>query len=151
MSRTKKHSRGGFSLLELVIVVVIIGIVAAIAIPRMSRGTAGASDSAVSGDLAVALRPGTLTRRMPVSSTVLAEGASPTSTSTPIRTSTSTSTPTYPPTATSTMVPTPLPFHVEITEALPGTPWLWTGILVMVASAIGLAWTQSTGRYSSDD
>jgi len=53
MSRTKKHSRGGFSLLELVIVVVIIGIVAAIAIPRMSRGTAGASDSAVSGDLAV--------------------------------------------------------------------------------------------------
>ena len=43
----------GFSLLELVIVVVIIGIIAAIAIPRMSRGTAGAADSAVTGDLAV--------------------------------------------------------------------------------------------------
>jgi type II secretory pathway pseudopilin PulG len=39
--------------LELVIVVVIIGIIAAIAIPRMSRGTAGASDSALTGDLAV--------------------------------------------------------------------------------------------------
>jgi general secretion pathway protein G len=43
----------GFSLLELVIVVVIIGIIAAIAIPRMSRGTAGAADSALAGDLAV--------------------------------------------------------------------------------------------------
>ncbi|MCX5654454.1 MAG: prepilin-type N-terminal cleavage/methylation domain-containing protein [Planctomycetota bacterium] len=43
----------GFSLLELVIVVVIIGIIAAIAIPRMSRGTAGAADSALTGDLAV--------------------------------------------------------------------------------------------------
>jgi len=53
MSRTSKCSRRGFSLLELVIVVVIIGIVAAIAIPRMSRGTAGAADSAVAGDLAV--------------------------------------------------------------------------------------------------
>jgi general secretion pathway protein G len=39
--------------LELVIVVVIIGIIAAIAIPRMSRGAAGASDSALCGNLAV--------------------------------------------------------------------------------------------------
>jgi type II secretory pathway pseudopilin PulG len=39
--------------LELVIVIVVIGIIAAIAIPRMSRGTAGAADSALSGDLAV--------------------------------------------------------------------------------------------------
>jgi len=53
MPRTKAHKKRGFSLLELVIVVVIIGIIAAIAIPRMSRGTAGASDSAVAGDLAV--------------------------------------------------------------------------------------------------
>jgi prepilin-type N-terminal cleavage/methylation domain-containing protein len=44
---------GGFSLIELVIVVVIIGIIAAIAIPRMSRGTAGAGDSALSGNLSV--------------------------------------------------------------------------------------------------
>jgi len=49
MHRRKK----GFSLIELVIVVVIIGIIGAIAIPRMSRGTAGASESALKGDLAV--------------------------------------------------------------------------------------------------
>jgi len=51
---TKQSSRRrGFSLLELVIVVVIIGIIAAIAIPRLSRGTAGAADSSLSGNLAV--------------------------------------------------------------------------------------------------
>ncbi len=50
---SKKRQRGGFSLLELVIVVVIVGIIAAIAIPRMSRGAAGASDGALSSDLAV--------------------------------------------------------------------------------------------------
>ncbi|MFI4860502.1 MAG: type II secretion system protein [Phycisphaerales bacterium JB063] len=43
----------GFSLIELVIVVVIIGIIGAIAIPRLSRGAAGANDSALVGDLAV--------------------------------------------------------------------------------------------------
>ncbi|MBB6429256.1 prepilin-type N-terminal cleavage/methylation domain-containing protein [Algisphaera agarilytica] len=43
----------GFSLVELVIVVVIVGLLAAIAIPRFSRGAAGATDSALSGDLAV--------------------------------------------------------------------------------------------------
>ncbi len=41
-----------FSLIELVIVVVIIGIIAAIAIPRMSRGATGASDGALTADLA---------------------------------------------------------------------------------------------------
>jgi len=50
---SRKRQRSGFSLLELVIVVVIVGIIAAIAIPRMSRGAAGASDSALNGDLAV--------------------------------------------------------------------------------------------------
>ena len=49
----KCGSRPGFSLIELVIVVVIIGILAAIAIPRLSRGSAGATDAALSGDLAV--------------------------------------------------------------------------------------------------
>jgi prepilin-type N-terminal cleavage/methylation domain-containing protein len=54
-SRMKVNStqRKGFSLIELVIVVVIIGIIAAIAIPKLSRGAAGASDSALSGDLKV--------------------------------------------------------------------------------------------------
>ena len=50
---SNKRQRRGFSLLELVIVVVIVGIIAAIAIPRMSRGAAGASDGALSSDLAV--------------------------------------------------------------------------------------------------
>jgi len=53
MDRIKTQRKHGFSLLELVIVVVIMGIIAAIAIPRMSRGTAGAADSALSSDLAV--------------------------------------------------------------------------------------------------
>lgn len=53
MSRKFNASRKGFSLIELVIVVVIIGIIAAIAIPRMSRGTAGAGDSATAGNLSV--------------------------------------------------------------------------------------------------
>jgi prepilin-type N-terminal cleavage/methylation domain-containing protein len=48
-----RRNRSAFSLIELVIVVVIIGIIAAIAIPRMSRGAAGAGDSALTGDLAV--------------------------------------------------------------------------------------------------
>ena len=52
--RTRRNTnRGGFSLLEVVIVVAIIAILAAIGIPRMSRGSKGANDSAVKGDLAV--------------------------------------------------------------------------------------------------
>ena len=47
------HSRRGFSLLELVIVVVILGLVAAIAIPRMSRGSQGAAESALKHNLTV--------------------------------------------------------------------------------------------------
>lgn len=51
--KNAQNRKRGFSLIELVIVVVIIGIIGAIAIPRMSRGTAGASESALKGDLAV--------------------------------------------------------------------------------------------------
>jgi len=53
MNRCIRRRRGGFSLLEVVIVVAIIAILAAIGIPRMSRGSKGANESALSGDLAV--------------------------------------------------------------------------------------------------
>ena len=45
--------RKAFSLIELVIVVVIIAIIGAIAIPKMSRGAAGAGDAALTQDLSV--------------------------------------------------------------------------------------------------
>ncbi len=53
MTRCRRTSGWGFSLLEVVIVVAIIAILAAIGVPRMSRGARGATDSALSGDLAV--------------------------------------------------------------------------------------------------
>jgi general secretion pathway protein G len=46
-------NRHGFSLIELVIVVVIMAILGAIAIPRMSRGAAGAADSSLITNLSV--------------------------------------------------------------------------------------------------
>src|SRR4051794_35652184 len=57
MSRTSglvvRRRKNGFSLIELVIVVVIIAIIGAIAIPKMSRGAAGAADSALIQNLSV--------------------------------------------------------------------------------------------------
>jgi general secretion pathway protein G len=53
MNSTRARNNRGFSLLEVVIVVAIIAILAAIGIPRMSRGSAGANDAAVSGNLSV--------------------------------------------------------------------------------------------------
>jgi len=45
---------GGFSMLELVIVIIILGIVAAIAVPRLSRGSQGAAEAALMQTLVVA-------------------------------------------------------------------------------------------------
>jgi general secretion pathway protein G len=50
---TVTEGRKGFNLVELAIVVVVIGIIAAITIPRMSRGSAGTADSVVTQDLAL--------------------------------------------------------------------------------------------------
>ena len=52
-SNPRRPLRTAFSLIELVIVIVIIGILAAIAIPRLSRGSLGASESALSSNLAI--------------------------------------------------------------------------------------------------
>jgi len=51
--KARRTCIAGFSLVELVVVIVIIGIIAAMAIPRLSRGTAGASDSTLAGNLAI--------------------------------------------------------------------------------------------------
>lgn len=51
--KKSRNRRPGFSMIELVIVVVIIGIIAAIAIPRMSRGSVAAAESALRQNLAV--------------------------------------------------------------------------------------------------
>jgi prepilin-type N-terminal cleavage/methylation domain-containing protein len=53
MQTQTSRRRRGFSLIELVIVVVVIGIIAAIEIPRHSRASAGASDNAHNGDVSV--------------------------------------------------------------------------------------------------
>src|SRR4051812_41540415 len=52
MNSAVPQSRRGFSLIELTIVIVIIGIIAAIAIPKLSQGRSAAADSAVAQNLA---------------------------------------------------------------------------------------------------
>lgn len=51
MVKTTKVRRRGFSLVELVVVVIIMGMIASMAIPRMGRGAIGANEAAVTGDL----------------------------------------------------------------------------------------------------
>lgn len=53
MTKSKGTHTRAFSLLELVIAVAIIAIIAAIGIPRLSRGTKGAADSALSQNLSL--------------------------------------------------------------------------------------------------
>src|SRR4051794_40579549 len=53
MRHSRVHRAGGFTLIELAIVVAIIAIIGAIAIPQMSRGAAGTSDSALVQDLQI--------------------------------------------------------------------------------------------------
>jgi len=49
----KTIRQSGFSLVELAVVVVIIGLIASMAIPRLSRGSQGAAEGTLRGDLKV--------------------------------------------------------------------------------------------------
>ena len=53
MTRVPRRQSRAFSLIELVIVITILGIIAGIALTRMSRGTEGAASSALAEDLGV--------------------------------------------------------------------------------------------------
>lgn len=53
MKFAKTRNRAAFSLIELVIVIVILGALTAIAIPRVTRGSDGADVTAMQADLAV--------------------------------------------------------------------------------------------------
>ena len=48
-----KDNRGGFTLVELIIVIIILGILAALAIPQFTSSTQDAEEATLKGDLAV--------------------------------------------------------------------------------------------------
>ncbi len=53
MTGTRQKMRRGFSLIELTIVIIILGVISAIAIPRMIKGAENADVTALQADLAV--------------------------------------------------------------------------------------------------
>ena len=53
MTGTRRPGRRGFSLIELTIVIIILGVISAIAIPRMIKGAENADVTALQADLAV--------------------------------------------------------------------------------------------------
>ncbi len=75
----------------------------------------------------------------------------PMPTETPMPTSSPTPTASPVPTLVPTATPTIVPVHVAAYEALSGSPWLWVGMLVLIAGGGALFWSGVRGGRSSHD